>query len=174
MEKGLILVNTGPGKGKTTAALGVAVRALGQGFKVAFLQFIKNQETGESRFLKEYAAAHPGRLYYDRLGLGCIMGQPSPEDRARAAEALQAARELVTRDYDLVVLDEICVAVAKGLIETSEVAELIKSKPAPLNLILTGRGCPEEILALADTATEMAVLKHAFDQGIPARRGLEF
>ncbi|MDR0881087.1 MAG: cob(I)yrinic acid a,c-diamide adenosyltransferase [Candidatus Adiutrix sp.] len=172
--KGLVLVNTGPGKGKTTAALGVAVRALGQGFKVAFLQFIKNQETGESRFLKEYAENHPGRLYYNRLGLGLILGQPSAGDRAQAEAALKAAGELLAGDYDLVVLDEICVAVSLGLIEAQAVAGLITSRPPRLNLILTGRGCPPEIIDLADTVTEMTLVKHAYQAGLPASRGIEF
>lgn len=174
MEKGLILVNTGPGKGKTTAAVGVCVRALGQGFKVAFLQFIKNEETGESRILKEYGQTHPGCLYYNRLGLGCIMGEPRPEDRTKAAEALKTAEELLTRDFNLVVLDEICVAMAKGLVETQAVVKMLKAKPPLVNLILTGRGCPEEVIALADTVTEMTLVKHAFQNGVSARQGIEF
>lgn len=174
MEKGLILINTGPGKGKTTAAIGVAARALGQGFKVAFLQFIKNEETGESRLLKEYDQTHPGRLYYNRLGLGCIAGEPKPEDRAKAAEALNLAGELINGSYDLVILDEICVALAKGLINTEEVVRMLKAKPPLVHLILTGRGCPEEVIALADTVTEMVMVKHAFQNGIPARKGIEF
>lgn len=174
MEKGLILINTGPGKGKTTAAIGVAVRALGQGFKVAFLQFIKNEETGESRLLKEYDQTHPGRLYYNRLGLGCIMGDPKPEDRAKAAEALKLAGELINGHYDLVILDEICVALAKGLINTGEVVRMLQAKPPLVNIILTGRGCPEEVIDLADTVTEMIPVKHAFQNGIPARKGIEF
>lgn len=173
-ERGLILVNTGPGKGKTTAALGVTLRALGQGFKVAFLQFIKDQETGESRFLKEYDQSQPGRLYYNRLGLGLIPGEPSPEDRAKAAEALKKADELLKMDYDLVVLDEICVALAKGLIPTEAVVKMLKSKPPRQHLILTGRGCPEEVIALADTVTEMTPVKHAYQNGISACKGIEF
>jgi len=174
MEKGLILINTGPGKGKTTAAVGACARALGQGFKVAFLQFIKNEETGESRILKEYDQTHPGRLYYNRLGLGCVMGEPKPEDRAKAAEALKTAGELLTRDFNLVVLDEICVAMAKGLVETQAVVKMLKAKPPLVNLILTGRGCPEEVIALADTVTEMTLIKHAFQNGVSARQGIEF
>lgn len=174
MEKGLILVNTGPGKGKTTAALGVTIRALGQGFKVAFLQFIKDQETGESLFLKEYEETHRGRLHYQRLGLGLIPGEPSPADKAKAAEALKAAEDLLKSDYDLVVLDEICVALAKGLIATEAVLKMLESKPPRMNLILTGRGCPEEVMALADTVTEMSLVKHAYQKGIQARKGIEF
>ena len=174
MKDGLILVNTGPGKGKTTAALGTAIRALGHGKKVAFLQFIKSQETGESRFLKDYALKNPGTLYYNRLGLGFVGDNPTAEDRDKAALALSQAQELVAGDYDLIVLDEICVAMAKKIVAVSEVVELIKNKPSSQHLILTGRGCPQEIIELAHTVTEMQIIKHAMDQGIVARRGIEF
>jgi cob(I)alamin adenosyltransferase len=147
---------------------------LGQGHKVAFLQFIKDQETGESRFLKEYEQSHPGRLYYQRLGLGCIFGQASPEDLAKAAEALKAAEELLAQDYDLVVLDEICVALSCGLLPLAEVVDMLKNKWEAVNLILTGRGAPQEIIDLADTVTEMSPIKHAYQNGIKARRGIEF
>lgn len=173
-EHGLILVNTGPGKGKTTAALGTAIRALGQGFKVAFLQFIKNQETGESRMLKELAQAHPGSLYYQRLGLGLFRGEPSEADKASAAEALAEARRLLAAEYDLVVLDEICVALSCGLIPLADVLDMLKNKWEAVSIILTGRGCPPEIIELADTVTEMTVIKHAYEKGIPAKRGIEF
>lgn len=173
-KKGLILVNTGEGKGKTTAALGTAVRAFGQGFKVAFLQFIKDQETGESRFLKSLAASEPQRLYYKRLGLGLFFDEPSEEDRRQAQEALQEAKKLIGADYDLVVLDECCVAMDKGLIDPSAVLEMLKNKPEAVNVILTGRGCPPQIVELADTVTEMTMIKHAYKQGIQARRGIEF
>ena len=174
MEKGLVLVNTGAGKGKTTAALGTAVRALGQGFKVAFLQFIKSQATGESHFLTQYREKNPDQLYYNRLGLGFVNTEPTTAERLKAAEALDDAIRLVSSGFDLVVLDEICVAMALGLIETEKVVEIIKSKPEGLSLILTGRGCPEEIIALADTVTEMTLIKHAYQQNIPALRGIEF
>jgi len=174
MDKGLVLINTGPGKGKTTAALGTAVRALGQGFRVAFLQFIKSQETGESLFLKDYAQLHPDRLYYNRLGLGFVMDKPDDEDCRAAAEALEEARKLLAGDFDLVVLDEICVAAAKGLIDARTIAEMLTSRPETVSVILTGRGCPEELIELADTVTEMAMVKHAYKKGIKAKRGIEF
>jgi len=174
MDKGLVLVATGDGKGKTTAALGTALRALGQGLRVAILQFIKNQETGESRFLADYAARRPESLFYRRLGLGCFRGRPRPEDLALAAEALALARELAAADYDLLVLDEICVAGALGLIETAEVVRLIETRRPGLHLFLTGRGAAPEIVALADTVTEMKPVKHAYERGVPAKRGLEF
>jgi len=174
MNKGLILVATGDGKGKTTAALGTALRALGQGLKVAFLQFIKNQETGEGLFLADYAAQRPESLFYRRLGLGCLRGQPRPEDQVKAAGALALARELAAADYDLLVLDEISVAAALGLIETAEVVRLIETRRPGLHLFITGRDAAPEILELADTVTEMKLIKHAYEHGIPACRGLEF
>ena len=174
MEKGLVLINTGDGKGKTTAALGTAIRALGQGLRVAILQFIKNQETGEGLFFTEYAARRPESLFYRRLGLGCLKGPPRPEDLAKAAEAMTLARELSAAGYDLLVLDEICVAAALGLIETAEVVRLIEARRPGLNLFLTGRGAAPEIIALADTVTEMKLVRHAYEKGIPARRGLEY
>lgn len=187
MDKGLILINTGPGKGKTTAAIGLTVRALGQGFDVAFLQFVKSQATGESRFLEAYAAKHPasgierdrktedeGRLFYKRMGLGFVFDSPTQADRDKAAEALAEAAGLLDGRFDLVVLDEICVAMAKGLIASSSVLELIAAREPSVNLVLTGRGCPEDIMAVADTVTEMRVVKHAYQAGIKARRGIEF
>jgi cob(I)alamin adenosyltransferase len=174
MDRGLVLINTGPGKGKTTAALGTAVRALGQDCRVAFLQFIKNTDTGESRFLSDFAALHPDRLYYNRLGLGFLSKTPSHEERAKAAEALDEARRLMTGGYDLVVLDEICVAAGKGLIEAGAVADMLKNRPEAVSVILTGRGCPDELVELADTVTEMTEIKHAYQKGIKARRGIEF
>ena len=173
-EKGLVLINTGPGKGKTTAALGSVMRALGQNFKVAFLQFIKNRETGESRFLEEYARQHPGQLYYQRLGLGFVGREPSNSDRIKAVAALARATELMQQDNDLLVLDEFCVALSLGLISLDQALSFLKSRPAGLNLILTGRGCPPEIVRQADTVTEMVVIRHAFETGVPARRGIEF
>ena len=174
MDRGLVLINTGPGKGKTTAALGTAVRALGQGFKMAFLQFIKSQETGESLFLKDFAAKYPDRLYYNRLGLGFVMNKPDDEDRRKAGEALEEARRLLDGGFDLVVLDEICVAADKGLIDAGAIAEMLKSRPEAVSVILTGRGCPDELIELADTVTEMTLIKHAYKQGVKAKRGIEF
>jgi cob(I)alamin adenosyltransferase len=174
MDKGLVLVATGDGKGKTTAALGTTLRALGQGLKVAFLQFIKNQETGESMFLADYAARRPERLFYRRLGLGCLRGQIRPEDLAKAAEALALAKELAAADYDLLVLDEICVAEALGLIKTDEVIRLIETRRPGLHLFLTGRGAAPGIINLADTVTEMKLVKHAYERGVTGLRGLEF
>ncbi|MDR2142270.1 MAG: cob(I)yrinic acid a,c-diamide adenosyltransferase [Deltaproteobacteria bacterium] len=173
MPRGLILVNTGPGKGKTTAALGVVTRALGHGQKVAFIQFIKSQATGESQFLEELARERPDSLFYARRGQGFVGQNPSQSDLDLAREGLELARSLAG-DYDLLVLDEINVALSLGLLELGEAVEFVRNKPPALSLILTGRGCPAELIVLADTVTEMKDVKHALRAGIPARRGVDF
>jgi cob(I)alamin adenosyltransferase len=173
MDRGLVLINTGSGKGKTTAALGVVVRALGHGLKVAFIQFIKSQDTGESRFLEEMAALKPGQVFYSRRGKGFVGRNPSQTDRELALEGLELALTLADQ-YDLLVLDEINVAMSLGLLDSTTVADLVKNRPPKVNFILTGRGCPDNIITLADTVTEMQDVKHAFRAGISARSGLDY
>ena len=174
MTKGLVLINTGPGKGKTTAALGVVLRALGHGQRVVFLQFIKSKATGESRFLERYAADKPDSLWYGRLGLGFVgRGGATAEDLAKAAEAMATA-EKVRDGADLVVLDEVNVALDLGLVDIERVKGFLEEKPERQSVILTGRGCPKELYDLADTVTEMADIKHAYRQGVKARRGVDF
>lgn len=174
MAKGLVLINTGPGKGKTTAALGTAIRAVGHGQKVAVLQFMKSPKTGEGHFLDVYAKAHPDRLLHECFGLGFIMGEPSAADLAEARKAFERAQSILAEDFDLVVLDEICVALSMGMLTVEEVTALINNRCPITNLILTGRGCPEAIIDLADTVTEMTEIKHAYQKGIKARKGVEF
>ncbi|MDR2351787.1 MAG: cob(I)yrinic acid a,c-diamide adenosyltransferase [Deltaproteobacteria bacterium] len=171
--KGLLLVNTGPGKGKTTAALGVLARALGHGHKVAFIQFIKAKPTGESRFMEAYAKEHPDSLIYARIGLGFIRGEPSEEDKKKAKEGMDLAVNL-SEKRDLIVLDEVNIAVEKGLIPLEDFLNFLLNRPPSLSLILTGRGCLQEIIDIADTVTEMKEIKHAYHSGIPAKRGIDF
>jgi cob(I)alamin adenosyltransferase len=173
MDDGIVLINTGPGKGKTTAALGVTLRALGYGQKVVFLQFIKSAATGESRFLEKYASEHPTELHYARLGLGFVGNEPSPGDKAKAEEAMAEAFSR-RQGADLVVLDEINVALDKGMIPSAEVKRFILEKPAGQSLVLTGRGCPDDIIELAQTVTCMTEVKHAYKSGIKALRGVDF
>jgi cob(I)alamin adenosyltransferase len=172
-KDGLLLVNTGPGKGKTTAAIGILIRALGHGHKAAFIQFIKSAPTGESRFLEDLAKKDPDALRYAKIGLGFVRDAPSEEDIRKAREGLDLARELA-ETKDLIVLDEINIALDKGLISVEEMAGFIKGRPKGLNLVMTGRGCPPEIQELADTVTEMTEIKHAYHAGIPARKGIDF
>ncbi len=173
-KHGRVLINTGPGKGKTTASLGTALRALGHGHKVAVLQFMKSQKTGEGAFLEDYAAAHPDKLHYQRFGLGFVMGEPSPADLAEAREALDQAASCLTGDFNLVVLDEICVALSLNMLDLAEVVELVRNRRQGMSVILTGRGCPRALIDLADTVTEMTEIKHAYQQGIKAAPGIEF
>jgi cob(I)alamin adenosyltransferase len=173
MVEGLVLVNTGKGKGKTTAALGVTLRALGYGQRVVFLQFIKSSPTGESRFLESYAQEHPDKLHYDRLGLGFVGDQPTAADKEMATKAMKEA-EKHRKNADLVVLDELNVALSVGLVPLEWAKDFIKSRPEGQNIILTGRGCPEELFDLAHTITEMTDIKHAYRQGIKAKKGVDF
>lgn len=168
---GLVQVYTGDGKGKTTAALGLALRASGHGFRAAFLQFLKgNRRCGEHRFLERY----PGFVII-QPGSRSIFRQEEDERRETAREALAAAIELVAGDsYDLLVLDEVLTALKAGLIETRQVLELIDRKSPGLELVLTGRGAPPELIAAADLVTEMVPHKHPFKKGVRARRGVEY
>ncbi|MDR2338927.1 MAG: cob(I)yrinic acid a,c-diamide adenosyltransferase [Deltaproteobacteria bacterium] len=172
-HKGLVLVNTGTGKGKTTASLGTLIRALGQGHKAAFIQFIKSAPSGESKFLENYAKEHPDMLDYARIGLGFLKDEPSEGDRQRALDGLELAKKL-SHDKDLIVLDEVNIAMDKGLLPIPDMVAFIEGRPEKLSLILTGRGCPPEIVALANTVTEMTEIKHAYHQGIPAKKGIDF
>ncbi len=171
-KRGLVIVNTGPGKGKTTAALGTAVRASGQGLRVLMLQFIK----GGSRYGELDGAKHLPGVEIRPLGLGLVM--PGQDRSAHQAEARAAWAECLrvvsAAEHDLIILDEICVAVHFGFVSAQEVVELINSKPPEMHLILTGRNCPEEIMAAADTVTVMEEVKHHFAAGVKAQAGIEF
>ncbi len=174
-KKGLVLVNTGNGKGKTTAALGTALRAWGQGLKVLVLQFIK----GGWKYGELKAAERLGEGFEIRqMGEGFIKG---PEDssldehRRAAREALaQARQEICSGKYDLIILDEILYAVHYGLVELNEVLDIINERPAGLHLILTGRYAPPEIIEAADLVTEMVEVKHPYASGMPAQKGIEY
>lgn len=170
-SRGLIQVYTGDGKGKTTAALGLSLRAAGQGMKVLFIQFIKGKHTcGEHLFTSQY---HP----FDII-------QPNTKDsfnetleelRPTIEQTLSLAEKaILSGDYDMVILDEILVAVNKGMVSTAQILELMSKKPDKMELILTGRGASQEILEQADLVTEMVAVKHPFTRGITARRGIEY
>ncbi|MDR2388071.1 MAG: cob(I)yrinic acid a,c-diamide adenosyltransferase [Deltaproteobacteria bacterium] len=173
MKSGLVLINTGPGKGKTTAALGVTLRALGHGRRVVFLQFIKSTPTGESAFLERYALEHPDQLHYAKLGLGFVGDQPKPADRDMAAKAMLEA-EKTRPEADLVVLDELNVAISLGLVPLDWAINFIETRPDQQDLVITGRDCPAQLQDLAHTVTEMLEVKHAYRQGIKAKKGLDY
>lgn len=174
-RNGLILVNTGDGKGKTTAALGMAFRAWGQGMKVLVLQFIK----GGWKYGELKAAEKLGPNFEMRqMGEGFIKGpgdQSLEEHRHAAAEALEAAKtEISSGKYDLIILDEILYAIHYGLVALDDALELMAKKPDRLHLVLTGRNAPPEIIEQADLVTEMKEIKHHYNKGIPAQKGIEF
>ena len=172
MTQGLLMVHTGDGKGKTTAALGLAVRAFGAGLRVLILQFIKGgQSYGELEALKKF---YP-QVQIKQCGLGFTSQGDKLEHKKLAKETLQLARkEILSGDWDLIILDEINYAVKFNLISESEMLELVKLKPANLHLLLTGRDATEKLIEVADLVTEMKLIKHPFNAGIKAQRGIEF
>ena len=169
-SKGLVHVYTGDGKGKTTAALGLAIRAVGQGMKVAFIQFLKGQPCGEHFFAKQY---NPFEIV--QISAGDIFKKPKSQLGQEAQQALSyAEQEILSGRYDLVILDEILVAISQGMITTKQVLDLLDSKPSSVELVLTGRKAPPEIVQRADLVTEMLMIKHPFTEGTEARRGIEY
>ena len=173
LEPGLVQVYTGDGKGKTTAAIGLAIRAVGRGLKVFIIQFIKGGfDYGELHVLERLP-----NVEVKAFGRGRFItaSGPSQEDIEEAREALDLAREVVmSGEYDIVILDEVNVALYFGLIEVEDVLELIRSKPPHVELVLTGRKAPEEIVEAADLVTEMKEIKHPYRRGVPPRPGIEF
>jgi len=169
--RGLIQVYTGDGRGKTTAALGLALRAAGQGMKVIIIQFIKGDRTcGEHLFAAQY---HPFDII--QLNTGDSFAQTLKELRSTTKQSFALAEKTILGSgYDVVILDEIFVAVNKGLVNTDQILSLMSRKPESVELILTGRGAPKEIMEQADLVTEMVAIKHPFTKGITARRGMEY
>ncbi len=171
--KGLLQVFTGNGKGKTTAALGTILRAAGHGLRVKIVFFMKgNYEYGEYRTL-------PGLPNVDVASFGFRhLTDPAnikPEEIEQAKLALAAGREAVLGgDYDLVVLDELNVALAMKLVDIEEVIQLVKAKPPKVEMIITGRYADKRLIELADLVTEMVKVKHPYDTGVPARKGIEY
>lgn len=171
--KGLVIVITGNGKGKTTSAFGQALRAVGQGYKVFILQFMKGREYGEFIAAEKYLP----NLTILKSGLDSFVmrGKAAAIDIELAQKGLDLARKVVmSGKYDMVILDEINVAMDFKLIKLKEVIDLIKNKPAALNLILTGRYAPKEIIKLADTVSEVQEIKHHYNAGIKDRAGIEY
>ena len=169
--QGFVQVYTGDGKGKTTAALGLALRAAGAGLRIYFGQFIKNADYSEIKALARFADCITVRQF----GRGCfLLTEPAPEDRAAARRALDAiGLALVSGDYDLVIADEANVAVALGLIEPDDLVALIDLRPEQVELVLTGRSAPDAVLTRADLVTEMRCVRHYYDRGVLARPGIE-
>lgn len=172
LEKGLVQVYTGNGKGKTSAAFGLALRAAGNGLKVYVVQFIK----GGFDYGELYVVDKIPNVTLKAFGRGkFVMAKPPErEDVKLADEALQHARRIVgSGEYDVVILDEVDVALDLKLIGLKDVLELIRSKPEHVELVLTGRNAPKELVEAADLVTEMREIKHPFSKGFPARKGIE-
>ena len=175
-KDGLVIVYTGNGKGKTTAALGLALRAIGYEHKVCMLQFIKGSwHYGEMDSSKKLEPNF--ELIAIGKGFVGILDDNSPreEHEKYAAEALRICREKIfSEKYNVVILDEVNYAINLGLIDVQEIIKIIKEKPSSLDLVLTGRDAKEEIIELADLVTEMKEIKHPFKSGIKAKKGIDF
>ena len=174
MRKGLIIIHTGNGKGKTTAALGLAFRAVGNGFKVCMIQFIKGTwEYGELEAAKKFDNFKILPMGKGFVNLGS--DKPDPEDIKAANEAFKKGREVImSGNYDMVILDEINYAISYKLIDVKDVVILLKNKPDNVHVVLTGRNAHEKIIEIADLVTEMREIKHPYKKGIKAQKGIEF
>ena len=171
--KGLVQIFTGDGKGKTTAALGTVLRASGHGLKVFVVFFMKgNYDYGEYSTLRQLP-----NVQIASFGFRCLTDPVNvkPEEKEQAKAALETARKaVISGKYNLVVLDEVNVALGFNLIELDDVIRLIKDKPSHVELILTGRRADSRLIEMADLVTEMVKVKHPFDKGIKARKGIEY
>jgi cob(I)alamin adenosyltransferase len=175
VRKGLIMVNTGAGKGKTTAAMGTALRAVGSGLRVLMLQFLKGSwHYGELDAVQAFG----DRFVIKQMGRGFVKvggAETDPEDIRLVEECWKAAEEaLGSGEWDLVVLDEINYAIAYKMLDVEKVVNALQHKPEMVHVILTGRSAHPTILELADTVTEMREVKHAYQKGIQAQRGIEY
>lgn len=172
LERGQVQVYTGDGKGKTTAAIGLAVRAAGAGLRVFFGQFCKGQTVGEHEGLRRL-----GEQVTVRNTGACsfITGEPTAADRAAAAEMLRQLQEaLRSGEYDVVVADELNVAVDLGLVSGEELLALLDLRPPQVELVITGRNATPELMSRADLVTEMLAIKHPYQEGLQARQGIEY
>jgi cob(I)alamin adenosyltransferase len=178
-RRGLILINTGPGKGKTTAALGTAFRAAGNGMRVLVLQFLKGSwHYGELDSAEALSSAAGFTYVMRQMGRGFVKvggAETDPEDLKMVQDAwAEAAREILSGDWDLIVLDEINYAIGYKMLDAETVAEVLRRRPEMLHVILTGRNAAPVLVEMADTVTEMREVKHAYQKGILAQRGIEF
>ena len=172
LGQGRVIVNTGDGKGKTTAAFGAALRAAGHGQRTAVVQFIK----GPWSYGERKALAKVENIEVIRIGSGFTwLAEDPAEPRALAEQAWALAKELALSDkYELLILDEINYAIDEGYVAVADVLALLDDKPQRLSVMMTGRNAPPELIDAADTVTEMRCVKHAFEQGVPAGRGIEY
>jgi len=172
-KKGFIQVYTGDGKGKTTASVGQAIRARGHNFKVCFVYFFKNPKAvpyGELKVLKglgiETVGFVPHHPHFNK-------NIPAERIREECLEALEAVKEIFQKGYDMLILDEILIALRDGFLKEGEILELLATKPQSLEIVLTGRGATRKIIERADLVTEMKKIKHPFSRGIKGKEGIE-
>jgi cob(I)alamin adenosyltransferase len=175
-EKGLVIVYTGKGKGKTTAALGIVLRAVGHGYKVGMIQFIKGEWyygelTSSKRLEPEFELIAAGRGF-----VGIIDDDHPIEEHEKAAkDAIEVAKQkIASGDYDIMILDEINYAVKLNLISQEDILDVIAAKPEKTSLVLTGNYVPEAVIDAADLVTEMREIKHPYQRGIKAKKGVDF
>lgn len=172
MEKGYVQIYTGNGKGKTTAALGLITRAVGNNFKIFFCQFMKGTDYGEIKTIASFPT-----VKHERYGRGVFIRKKelvTEEDIKLMRNGYESLKNaLLSKEYDIIIADEIFVGLRFELITIEEIIFLIKNKPEQTELILTGRNAPDEIIELADLVTEMKEVKHYFKQGVYARKGIE-
>jgi cob(I)alamin adenosyltransferase len=185
LARGLVQIYTGDGKGKTTAALGLALRAVGHRLRVCFIQFMKGEwDLGERRAagrlspeleIHYFAPRDWGNHSEAAEGTAWWQLPPSDDDRAKAQEGLAfATQALASGNYDIVILDEVFPALSYQLISLDQIMSLICARPPQVELVLTGRGAPAEVIAAADLVTDMKVVKHPYDRGVRAREGIEY
>ena len=174
-RKGMVHVYTGDGKGKTTAALGAALRAMGWGARVCMVQFIKGYpKIGEAMFAAQFTAQFALRQFASDTSRD-IDEAKAAQRREAAQAALACAQEVVSSgSYDLVILDEINNALHLGLVDKTRVLDMMRDRPTNVEIILTGRNAPREIIDAADYVTEMRAVKHPFEQGLGARQGIDY
>jgi cob(I)alamin adenosyltransferase len=173
LDKGFIQIYTGNGKGKTTAAIGQAIRAAGYGLKSFIIQFMKEYPYNELNSLKLLSEFITIEQYCGDDFVYKQLPAP-PEEIEKARKALQRAIQIMNSgEYDLIILDEACVSIYFGLITTEDLLSIIRKKPDNIELILTGRYCPDELIAVADLVTEMKEIKHYYTCGVLSRKGIE-
>ncbi|TYB32012.1 MAG: cob(I)yrinic acid a,c-diamide adenosyltransferase [Candidatus Mcinerneyibacterium aminivorans] len=171
-DRGYIQVYTGDGKGKTTAALGLSLRAVGAGYRVFIGQFVKGMKYSETRAISKYLSDN---IKIEQYGTGCfITDEPSEEDIRKAQKGLRRIKEIILEDnFDVIILDEATIAIYFDLFKTEDLIELLKLKKKNQEIIVTGRKAPEKLREFADLVTEMNEVKHYYSRGVEARRGIE-
>jgi len=176
LQKGCIQVYTGNGKGKTTAAVGQGVRAAGRGLKVYMVQFLKGSDSGELHSLKKLEPEFKVfRFERPRGFFWTLSDEEKLELKKDIEKGFEFCKQVVqNRECDILIIDEMMGVLGNKLLEISQVVEFLKSKPENMEIILTGRNVPQEILEIADLVTEMKDIKHYFNNGVPARKGIEF